>query len=709
MFSLVKWLLGHDPDSDDDDTQPMPPPRHPPPPPLNLATRPNRAARQILQPQVPAAPSYSGDHFGVSSGASNALEAAPIQRVPQPPAVPMHLPPPQPIFAYPHAFSGYPQIAAPGLVLPPGYPYYYMHPQGLQPPFVPPSFIQPPPPLVQPAPPAAPLPTPSPVPVPPPSAIPSAASPAPPIPKSSVPGSLITAVDAAKSASPYQWVDGNVTFQWAEGEEPPGAQDSGYVYRSSGARKEGVPEGGYDADKKNCQGYLRCGCANEDGSPKRILRPATNKGSLAKQTAATCPVCNVQYSHIRCPGAAYILSYRIADPSGAIMVVRKHVGVHNHPRPPTRRLTEAQVDAIDELVRTNPNASALELRAAAGPGQVPLGEIHPGLHSARKARAEVEKSRSRLGLGTQVRGTSAFGLLEAFQKLKASSSVPWIVESDLVDQQFICMQTPMMREQFLTASVRSWTTQTFEAESGRHGIMTDGTFDFYKQGVLLTSLAFSPILLRWVVVLYTWIGRLDEGHHETHFYRLLRSMVDICVANNIHVEDHLFASILDFSTAQRNGFIEAFISVMITRISGWNELSERSQSEQRETLRQRAHAVLLGCKVHWQRTVFRMKQLLRSEFVEQFENLIRTLESPTANADEFLDAVGGIYREFPELRYWISWWILPGNGAMIFPALQSMTPELRARLSSSTNAVESAHNLLYASAGRGFDLVEGCR
>ncbi|KAF7329380.1 BTB domain-containing protein [Mycena kentingensis (nom. inval.)] len=62
-----------------------------------------------------------------------------------------------PIFAYPHAFSGYPQIAAPGLVLPPGYPYYYTHPQALlQPPFVPPSFIQPPPPLVQPAPPAAP-------------------------------------------------------------------------------------------------------------------------------------------------------------------------------------------------------------------------------------------------------------------------------------------------------------------------------------------------------------------------------------------------------------------------------------------------------------------------------------------------------------------------------------------------------------------------
>ncbi|KAJ7048195.1 hypothetical protein C8F01DRAFT_1286042 [Mycena amicta] len=652
MLAALKWLLGYSPDEDTPTTASRgPPPPIPPRP--NLATRPNGMHTQAgtFAPQAPTLPAVPGQYNYNYYSPQNGF-----------------LPPPQGFLPAP--LPSYHPYGIP----PPG---YYPPPPAL--PFAPgyyPYGAYPYPPLALPHPPALPQPPPPHHPAAPQVHAPPPNKPSPP--ENGVTGTLAAAVDAAKSPSPYQWVDGNVTFQWTAGEEPPGVHDSGWVFRSSGSRKEGVPEDAFDVDKKNCQGYIRCDCVHPDGAPRRLFRPTTHKVSLAKQLAQTCSICRTQLVHIKCPGSVYVLTYQIAEGTGTT-VVRKHLGIHDHPRPPVKQLTVAQNDALDELVRTNPNTSALALRAGASPGQIPLGEINPVLLDARKARAEVEKSHARLGIGAQLRGGSTFGLLDTFRKLKASFDVPWFIDSDLLDKQFICMQTPAMRK------------------------------PFPRGGVLLTSLVFSPILLRWVVVLYTWIGNLDESHHETHFTHLIRSMFDVCTRIGIPIDDHILASILDFSTAQRNGFVEAFIAVMTSRIPGWNDLSERSRAEERENLRRRAQAILLGCAVHWQRTVFRVKAMLRPEFVPEFERLIRVLESSTTTAEEFLDAAARIYREYKELRAWIFWWLLPGNGAMIFPAMQLMSPELQARVSGSTNAAESSHHLLYVAAGQKHDLAEGCR
>ncbi|KAJ7108282.1 hypothetical protein C8R44DRAFT_597626, partial [Mycena epipterygia] len=207
------------------------------------------------------------------------------------------------------------------------------------------------------------------------------------------------------------------------------------------------------------------------------------------------------------------------------------------------------------------------------------------------------------------------------------------------------------------------------------GVITDGTHDFFKQGILLTSLVFSQVLFRWVVVLYTWIGNQDLEHHVPHFKQLVQ--------------------ILDFSNAQRNGFIEAFVDYMCSRIPGWSELSSKSRVSERANLRTRAQALLIGCKVHWRRSTHKIKQVIAVQFQYQFEGLIAILEGSSTTPIQFLQAVADIHREFPEVRPWLSWWILLGNGGMIFPSMQRMPAELRAQLPSSTNGAESAHNLLY--------------
>ncbi|KAJ6625287.1 hypothetical protein B0H10DRAFT_1942558 [Mycena sp. CBHHK59/15] len=423
----------------------------------------------------------------------------------------------------------------------------------------------------------------------------------------------------------YQWPDGNVRLECTFGLEPSGWDDEGWKWRSSGSCKTGVQEGAYKAfftaDLMVYQVIFFV------PRPRREL--ATN--SLPKL-------------------AIYVARHWYTDDEGPCKAVRHHVGRHGHARPPLWQLAEHELKALDLQVRQNPQATAQQLRAGAGPSQITLGDINPILLDSQKARNKVEKSKVQQQLIAPASGrNSGFQLLDSFSALKDSFETPWIVKAELLDRQYICMQTPFMRDALLRDSVQSWHDENLEAESGRHGVLTDGTHDFFNQGILLTSLVFSHVILRWVAVLYTWIRKQNEEHHVPHISQLVHGIGEACTRGlGYTFDDRLFSAILDFSNAQRNGFIEAFVEYII-------------------------------------------------------------LEGTSTTPVEFLRAVTDIYREFSEIRPWLTWWILPGNGGMIFPAMQRTPAELRAKLPSSTNVTESAHNLLYRAAGQHHDIWEGVR
>lgn len=148
---------------------------------------------------------------------------------------------------------------------------------------------------------------------------------------------------------------------------------------------------------------------------------------------------------------------------------------------------------------------------------------------------------------------------------------------------------------------------------------------------------------------------------------------------------------------------------MCARIPGWNTLSEQSRSTEAANLRTRALALIKGCIVHWKRSLHKIKQVIGTRFLFRFEGLVAVLERESTTPAEFIQAVEQILAEFPEVRPWLAWWILPGNGSMIFPAMQKMPADLRAKLPNSTNAAESGHWLLYRAVGTGFDLWDGIR
>lgn len=167
------------------------------------------------------------------------------------------------------------------------------------------------------------------------------------------------------------------------------------------------------------------------------------------------------------------------------------------------------------------------------------------LLGSRKARAEVEKSKIRQGI-QQPAATrnSGFQLLQSLVAAKASFHVPWLQAADLLNHSFIIMQTPFMAEVLLRDAVQSWQAEGLEAETARHGIITDGSHDFFSHGVLLTSLVFSQVLLRWVPVLLTWIGNMDTHHHQTHFKTLIEGIADACAqAMGVMFDERMCAAV----------------------------------------------------------------------------------------------------------------------------------------------------------------------
>jgi hypothetical protein len=142
-------------------------------------------------------------------------------------------------------------------------------------------------------------------------------------------------------------------------------------------------------------------------------------------------------------------------------------------------------------------------------------------------------------------------------------------------------QTAWMAEQFLA---RNHKNKVYQG-----GLLSNVTYRFLKNGYsLLSTSMFCEELSRWIPVQLSWIRSLRENYYKVHFAQLFcQTMIPAITLSECKT---LARQVVDFSMAQKEGFVNAYMEV-------FSEV-ERTQ----------AMTKLKGCHEHYRAQVNRIKR-----------------------------------------------------------------------------------------------------
>lgn len=120
------------------------------------------------------------------------------------------------------------------------------------------------------------------------------------------------------------------------------------------------------------------------------------------------------------------------------------------------------------------------------------------------------------------------------------------------------------------------------------GLLSDVTYRVFRNGYLMTTSMYQMDLERWAPVLFTWMLGLETQHYKAHFVALL-DQINLADMGPFE-KDQLTRQVVDFSGAQKNGFINAYMQVFPS------------------TTRDEALSRLKGCREHFRQSVTRIKR-----------------------------------------------------------------------------------------------------
>ena len=157
---------------------------------------------------------------------------------------------------------------------------------------------------------------------------------------------------------------------------------------------------------------------------------------------------------------------------------------------------------------------------------------------------------------------------------------------------------------------------------------------------------------------------------------------------------------MDFSEAERSGFISGFITF-------WMMRSDNTRT--RQELQVTAEHLLKGCREHFRAGVTwvsRISGAVAYGMKEEFsKHALALLDAP--NSQEFIAHAELLVQDFPKLASWMEWWMCPAHASMLFESERKMDIDLWNSLPPDNNAKESMHWKLYSACGRDHDFLEG--
>ncbi|KAJ7480539.1 hypothetical protein B0H11DRAFT_2233320 [Mycena galericulata] len=208
-----------------------------------------------------------------------------------------------------------------------------------------------------------------------------------------------------------------------------------------------------------------------------------------------------------------------------------------------------------------------------------------------------------------------------------------------------------------------------------NGIVSDGAHGYFleRTALLLMSFSYCLDLDGWVPGIMTYANGATQDHFFLHFLAMFESMAADAENHGQKITDSMFKNVVDYSGAQRLGYIEAFVAF-------WKRRKDDSRTE--EELRKTASSLLKGCREHFRaqinRDVFASHALALleaedcAEFMERVELHIKNFRRQKGGCDEM------------PVEEWDS-------------------------IPNTTNAQESQHKKIYLAIGKKHELIPGLR
>ncbi|KIK62220.1 hypothetical protein GYMLUDRAFT_242903 [Collybiopsis luxurians FD-317 M1] len=135
-----------------------------------------------------------------------------------------------------------------------------------------------------------------------------------------------------------------------------------------------------------------------------------------------------------------------------------------------------------------------------------------------------------------------------------------------------------------------------DVEDPLHGILSDAAHKYWEDpnGHLIVSSIFSPLLVKWVPVLFTYANGATIDHYQYHFLILIQRVAQTAIEWGLAINDDIFAGVVDFSDPQWNGFVNGFVAYFLAQSDDYHSESQ---------LQDVAGSLLKGYHYHFHKSI----------------------------------------------------------------------------------------------------------